>query len=212
MTCPDLFGRQRAAEVIDLARFQFIQNGDVVRHWFQRGWEGAYARPEDCFEPFIFTWIALNAWGACVTRQDNDPEWVQDLAQDPDMNRRFADCVADRQHPMAVAAEGFRRYWPIPRVQVWRRVEGRPDSSSVQDRARFFRNARIPCAPQCSLRHFEAEEEVPLDWRHFLPAVYRVRCNLFHGEKSPHDPVDLTIVRTSFITLVHFMRTLGHFS
>ena len=29
----------------------------------------------NCFEPFIFLWIAFNAWAACVTGMDDDFKW-----------------------------------------------------------------------------------------------------------------------------------------
>ncbi|HSL03518.1 MAG TPA: hypothetical protein VK901_08275 [Nitrospiraceae bacterium] len=213
MTCPDLFQRPRPKRVLDTARFRYVRDGEVIRHWFERGWQGMHAPAEECFEPFIFTWIALNAWGECVTGQELDQHWVQDLAQDPNLNREFAACIADPESAVTLGAQEFRTYWPIPRVQVWRRVDHlRPESQKGHDRARFFRDNAIPCAPQCALRHFDATEDIPLDWLHFLPAVYRVRCNLFHGEKSPYDRVDVRIVRASLTSLAEFMNRVGWFS
>lgn len=203
----------RREATLDLSRFDYLQNGNVVLHWFRRGWERRGAAPEDCFEPFIFTWIALNAWGECVSRQERDEDWVKSLALDPELNRQFAGFLDDTSVGARAAAERFRQYWPIPRVQVWRRDPNRrPVADTVHDRARFFHQQRIPCEPGCAWQHFEEGEEVPLDWEHFLPAVYRVRCNLFHGEKSPYDPDDGIIVQSSFQTLVSFMARLGPFS
>jgi hypothetical protein len=46
------------------------------------------------------------------------------------------------------------------------------------------------CEPQCYLEH----DAVPLDWGHTLAALYRVRCNLFHGEKARSSENDRVVV------------------
>jgi hypothetical protein len=173
-----------------------------------------HADIQNCFEPFIFTWIALNAWGECVTGQERDEDWVRSLAHDQLLNDTFAIYLnEDNLGESLSAAARFRKHWPIPRVQVWHRDRSRrPTTNTVQDRARFFAQHRIPCEPACAIQHFDKSEEIPLDWEHFLPATYRVRCNLFHGEKSPYEPVDAEIVRASFQTLVGFMNKLAHFA
>ena len=170
---------------LDLKRFGYLGNSNVIRHWFQRGWQMRTAALQDCFEPFIFTWIALNAWGECVTQQERDEEWVRSLANDQTLNERFSHFLKmPAANGIIQSAEQFCFRWPIPRVQVWRRYgPDLPKTQSVHDRARFFAERKIPCEPACALQHFDHGEQVPLDWEHFLPATYRVRCNLFHGEK-----------------------------
>jgi hypothetical protein len=61
-------------------------------------------------------------------------------------------------------------------------------------------------APQCWKRHHDAKVPVPLDWPHTLAALYRVRCNLFHGEKAAHSEMDQRIVADALRTLVSFLR------
>lgn len=196
---------------VEEGRFGYLRNGETVRHWFQRAWQMRSASPEECFEPFIFAWIALNAWGECITNQEHDEDWVRSLAHNDALNRRFGEFLACSTINRRMV-EMFRNYWPVPRVQVWRRFNDQsPQSNTSHDRARFFKERRIPCAPQCALQHLDAGQEVPLDWEHFLPAVYRVRCNLFHGDKSPYDLHDARIVHSSFTSLVEFMNELGHF-
>lgn len=215
MACQHSSPARNAAE-LDFDRSHYLKNGNVVRHWFQRAWQVHDAGLENCFEPFIFTWISLNAWGECVTGQEHDKDWVRSLAQNQTLNDRFVahfNGPNGRDADATNTANAFRAYWPIPRIQVWRKHRGRrPETNTVHDRARFFSQNKIPCEPKCALRHFELDEEIPLDWEHFLPATYRMRCNLFHGEKSPYDPVDAEIVRASFRTLVGFMNDLRYFS
>jgi len=45
-----------------------------------------------------------------------------------------------------------------------------------------------------------------LDWAHTLKAIYRVRCNLFHGEKAIHSEIDQKIVLSAFRVLIHMLK------
>ncbi len=60
--------------------------------------------------------------------------------------------------------------------------------------------------PKCWKRHIDSGEDVPLDWAHILKGIYKVRCNLFHGQKSAHSEMDKQIVSAAFLTLVHFVK------
>lgn len=138
---------------LDLHRFDYLRNSNVVRHWFQRAWQMREAPLEDCFEPFIFTWIALNAWGECVTEQENDADWVRSVAQDQTLGNSFTVHLGGPTGQGArTIANRFRAYWPIPRVQAWRKDRSRrPETKSVHDRARFFAQHHIQCEPKCAL-------------------------------------------------------------
>lgn len=55
--------------------------------------------------------------------------------------------------------------------------------------------------PHCYLEH----DHVPLDWPHTLVALYRVRCNLLHGEKSRSSENDQQMVEAAFTILLAFV-------
>ncbi|MDO8691418.1 MAG: hypothetical protein Q7R39_15655, partial [Dehalococcoidia bacterium] len=61
------------------------------------------------------------------------------------------------------------------------------------------------CAPCCSKRHMDGNEAIPLDWPHTLAALYRVRCNLFHGEKALDSENDGQVVAAALRALLGFM-------
>jgi hypothetical protein len=42
---------------------------------------------------------------------------------------------------------------------------------------------------------------MPLDWAHAMKALYRVRCNLFHGEKARTSEDDKRIVTAAYNVL-----------
>jgi hypothetical protein len=46
---------------------------------------------------------------------------------------------------------------------------------------------------------------VPLDWAHTVKAIYRVRCNLFHGEKARTSEDDERIVLAARDVLAVFI-------
>jgi hypothetical protein len=183
-----------------------------VREWLRRA-RGAHRQDStENVESFMFTWIAFNSWGECVADQERDSDWVYSLSVDRDLNERFAACLL-RDPAGSDSAHRFRKYWPIPRVQQWRREPSRwPLSEHVLDRARFFHEEGIWHDPQCALRHLEGDEEIPLDWEHLVQAAYRVRCNLFHGDKSPSHADDVAIVRSVAEPLLGFMLSLDAFA
>lgn len=68
-----------------------------------------------------------------------------------------------------------------------------------------YLNGGMKHFPECWPYHQEEAETIPLDWLTHLP-IYRVRCNLFHGNKSTHSEMDSAIVQPAFHTLIRFFR------
>jgi len=89
-------------------------------------------------------------------------------------------------------AEMFQSYWPVFKAQELRRLgviaHWQGDRSRTTDH--YLRAGARQLSPDCWLRHHEAREDIPLDFPHTAVALYRVRCNLFHGDKAPHSEVD----------------------
>jgi hypothetical protein len=99
----------------------------------------------------------------------------------------------------------FAGLWPILKVSrlrelgidLWRlRDVRRPERIDAYRRA-----GADKFEPQCFYDH----EEVPLDWGHTLEALYRVRCNLFHGEKARIFEDDREIVSMAYESLRAFL-------
>lgn len=177
------------------------------------GWrERALVRGGDSsFESFIYLWIAFNSWAACVTGSDADHEWQRGLVADPTLNEEF-DQQMSAATETAEAARRFAELWPIFRVSKLR--ERGIDYWSGQYRSRdemihtYLDAGAREFAPECLFDH----EELPLDWGHTLAALYRVRCNLFHGEKAGSSENDQVVVSAAYQTLRAFLdesRLLG---
>lgn len=54
-------------------------------------------------------------------------------------------------------------------------------------------------APDCHMTH---TGEIEPDWAHTLEALYRVRCNLFHGQKSGGGNEDRMILQAAVRVLL----------
>lgn len=195
--------------IADVRHERFDQLGQgrrVIHSWFERGWRGRDNPESECFEPFIFTWIALNGWAECVTDLDRrDQDWVQSIAAEPDLAAVFHSLLSEDPVINEAAVE-FTRFWPIPRLQALRRRAELMNSwhSNAQATETFAR-AGVDLGPRCAFRHQVRHEGIPLDWSHFLWALYRARCNLFHGEKNPYHWGDQAVIARGFKVLVHAM-------
>lgn len=178
----------------------------LVRGWFEKA-HAAMTADDECFEAFIFAWFAVNGWAACVTGKDRDADYIRALQRSTELAEKFQSLLAGNPQFKSAASE-FQRFWPIFKAQDIRRAGHR--SPAAADRLAIVQHY-FDCdlrvfEPQCWKSHKDAGEEVPLDWAHTLAAIYRVRCNLFHGEKSAHSEMDQEIVLAALVVLVMFFR------
>ena len=202
MTCPYQNPSPRA---LDIGKyFRLHQDGKrLIDSWFTRAFEARMCLPTESFEPFIFCWISFNAWASCVTGVDTDREIVRRIYNCPELRSRFDNLrTNDPEFSNAIAA--FSGLWPIFKAQQLRRqdIHYQQGETRQQTIERYFRIPNISFEPECWREH---ENGIPLDLPHSLAAIYRVRCNLFHGEKSPHSEMDAIIVKAAFDVLVRFL-------
>jgi hypothetical protein len=177
----------------------------LIQGWLTRAREGAAANT-DAFEPFVYLWIAFNGWAACVTGKDADHEWRRALIADPSLTGAFERAVAEAT-PAGAAARRFAQLWPIFKVAELRQrnIDYWPSEHDNQSRAEKTRTYVDAGARQFEPRCFLEHDHVPLDWPHTLVALYRVRNNLFHGEKSRSSENDQRVVEATFTTLLAFV-------
>jgi len=213
MPCPQ-FVSNRPTAAVDLHRFQRLhrEGRRLISEWFKRAWQARERSPEDCFEPFIFAWFAFNGWAACVTGLDQDRAYLDALMRCPQVTQHFDEALKSPDCALAQHASSFASLWPIFDVRALRhrgihtwdaRHLGRIERAGlVQD---YLSHGATRFQPQCWIRHQQAGEQAPLDWPHTLAALYRVRCNLFHGEKAAHSEMDQVVIVSALQTLLHFL-------
>lgn len=204
--CP--YAAPSTRQPLDLNKHRYLHaDGQrLITTWFDRAWR---ARADDsaAFESFVFAWIAVNAWAACVTGEDRDREYMDRLAHDPGLRTAFGNLMVSSVD-FEQEAERFFQLLPIFKAQQLRRNgihldEHVPRGERIR---RYFEAGLTGFEPECAKLHLDRGEPIPRDWPHFIQAVYRVRCNLFHGEKSAHSEMDRIIVRTALLSLTAFFR------
>lgn len=178
----------------------------LISAWFERAW-GERLNEQATFEGFIFSWMAVNAWAACVTGEDLDREYMHCLKEDGGLRERFQ-LVTDQHPEVRSDAQEFVSLLPIFKAQKLRRagVFGQDGMARAELVQRYLAEGIREFEPECAEWHQARGEPVPCDWPHVIAAIYRVRCNLFHGEKSAHSEMDRRIVRAAFLTLTGFFR------
>ncbi len=210
MICRELINTHLLEVSIDFDRYTYLhpEGQRLISGWFDRAWDMRDCQEGDCFEAFIFAWIAINGWGACITERDEDYQYLDALKRDQKLYQDFNRLVAIPKSPLAFHAVQFAKQWPIFEERPLRRrhiiVSHEHDRRAVIKR--YFDAGATSFAPKCWKRHNDAKEQVPVDWPHTLAALYRVRCNLFHGEKAAHSEMDQQVVSGAFRTIVHFLR------
>ena len=185
----------------------------LIHGWLNRAWRSWGNRSEEPFEPFIFFWFAFNSWAACVTDTDKDADIMDALAADRELNETFEALTKEQESDVAVNAKMIFDLLPIFDAKTLnRRKILLFDSqwSRAERVAHYFRHGADAFEPKCWRRHSDSGESVPMDWAHILKAIYKVRCNLFHGQKMAHSEMNRRIVAAAFLTLANFIKEAGY--
>ncbi len=214
MTCPELLHSHLRRVPIDFSRyFNLHPHGHALIYgWFQRSWSMLDCQGDDCFEAFIYAWFAFNGWAACVTDRDEDYKYIDALKRDPTLCQKFSNLAADSDSPFGNYAEQFAKLWPIFDVRSLRRLYISSLYTGIRSSVieHYLAAGATNFEPKCWKRHKDAGEPIPIDWPHTLAALYKVRCNLFHGQKSAYLEMDRQIVSLAFRTLAYFFAEVLH--
>ena len=215
--CPELFQQQdkkggikgmKEPKPVDFNEYRLLHREGkfLIRSWFERAWQAR--KSENVFEPFIFAWFAFNGWGTCVTNTDTDADMIDSLIADRRMNDDFNDLVNTPESTVSTNAKILLSFLPIFDVKELKKLNllyGNQGKSRREIIDNYLTGGAIKFEPRCRNNHLSIGENIPLDWAHILRAIYKVRCNLFHGQKSAHSEMDKQIVSAAFQTLTYFL-------
>lgn len=177
-------------EMADLAR-ELIDNAD---------------RQRSAFMSFVNIWMAFNGWMESVTDANSDAAMITALAE----NARAIDAYDTLVHTSPQfrrRVELFSGMWPVLNVRDVRRTLGRDA---------FWQFSRDELLEACVRQNVKlqpvgwADGSVP-SWAQVLRTVYMVRCNMFHGSKSPQNLRDRDLVLHSDRILRAFIDQSGCF-
>jgi hypothetical protein len=141
------------------------------------------------FMSFALTWMAFNGWMESVTDVERDSEMITALAENPRITNVYDDLMrtSDEFRRRVIA---FAAMWPVLNVRDVRRKLGWDA---------FWRYRREELLKVCEQRRVRQEPlgwsdgDVPT-WPQLLRTIYSIRCNLFHGAKSPQNARDHDLV------------------
>lgn len=207
-SCP-YESQEQGGRTLQLMKHKYLHEDGrkLITTWFKQAWDRKHD-DSATFESFIFTWISVNAWAACVTGQDADTAYLRELKSDSGLREKYQHLLKSDQQ-FQHDSDSFIGLLPIFKAQDLRRRGVRPPKTVSTRREivqHYFDEQHIPYAPKCAEWHLARDGHLPNDWPHVISAIYRVRCNLFHGEKAAHSEMDKEIVRAAFLTLIGFFR------
>lgn len=177
--------------------------GPLIQSWMWRA-ESALNEGEP-FECFIFTWIAFNGWAERGRGEERDVQWIRRLASCQPIRTDFSAFLAADQEAASLAT-ALRDFAPVFRAREQRALPP-PPSPARAVRVAYWLGKGVGHRPECFAAHHEG---MPIDWPHLLHAIYQVRCNLFHGEKSIASDVDRDLVTWASRILLPFLRFTGY--
>lgn len=166
---------------------------------------GSDNRQSSPFLPFMNTWMGFNGWMESVTDAANDRAMLTALADNRRMIDAYDALLRGEAFEHQVAA--FSDLWPVLNVRDVRRKLGR-DAVWQLDRDALLeecRRANVRIEPLGW-----TDGDVPT-WAQVLRTVYLIRCNLFHGAKSPQNRRDRDLVRRADQVLRSFIEGSGCF-
>lgn len=158
------------------------------------------------FMAFIYRWMAFNGWMSAVTLGDSDREMIDALAAAPRLVDAYDQLMAG-DAAFAGMVNAFAAMWPVLNVKSVRAKLGY---------AAFREHNRPTLLALCAANNIKQLPQawvagaVP-SWEQLLRTIYQVRCNLFHGEKSPQAFRDYELVTASDKILARFIAGAGCF-
>lgn len=167
---------------------------------------GEVNRRRSPFLPFMNTWMAFNGWMESVTDGGSDAAMITALAENRRMTGVFDELV-DQNHAFRERVLVFADMWPVLNVRDVRKKLGY-DAFWKMDRDALF---------EACLREDVKMQPVGWaandhpTWPQILRTIYLIRCNLFHGAKSPQNDRDRDLVRQADWILRSFIRETGCF-
>ncbi len=155
---------------------------------------------------FMYRWMAFNGWMSAVTLKATDREMIDAFVAAPRLIDAVDQLMAGDPDFRQMVTE-FTALWPVLNVRSVRAKLGY-DAFRQHDRAALL----ALCAA-------ENVKQQPADWvagghpnwEQLLRTIYQVRCNLFHGEKSPQNFRDRDLVFASDRILARFIAATGCF-
>lgn len=173
---------------------------DIVLGWINF----ANKLEDDYFKKLILLWVGFNGWATCVTEIDRDSQMIDALCRSPKLNARFGR-IYSQNEIFKRNVDSLHAHFPIFDGRSFRRKldkKGKILPGNIDEHIALglSEDMKISHAPQGWIK-----DTLP-SWQSTLRGIYKVRCNLFHGQKDLMHAGDQLVVELSFKVLSHFIR------
>jgi hypothetical protein len=177
-------------DTIDLTR-ELVDNAD---------------RQRSSFMSFVNMWMAFNGWMESVTEATTDAAMITAVAEHRRVSGSYEELM-ERSSEFRRRVLTFSEMWPVVNVRDLRKKLGYDA---------FHRCSRQELLRECAREDVKFQPVawtnggIPT-WPQLLRTIYAIRCNMFHGSKSPQNSRDRDLVRHSDRILKIFIEQTGCF-
>ena len=164
----------------------------------------ATERQRSAFASFMTVWMGFNGWLECVTEAQTDRAMIMAISSNTKCASVYGGLLAGHAD-FRTAVKDFSAMWPVLNVRDVRAKLG-PDAFN-----QFSRQDLLMEVLGKDVKHEPAgwiHNQMPT-WPQLIRTIYSVRCNLFHGAKSPQNRRDHELVVTSDRILRRFIELSG---
>ena len=163
-------------------------------------------RQRSAFMSFVNIWMAFNGWMAAVTGQETDANMIRDIAANDRLIKAYTGLLESSRAFHRLVSD-FATMWPVLNVRDVRKKLGRDA---------FWRLESDALVAACDAATVKKQPMgwnagATPSWEQLLRTIYQVRCNLFHGEKSPQNTRDRQLILKSDRILRAFLAEAGCF-
>lgn len=163
----------------------------IIKSWYKIA-QNPVEEPNDYFDRFISVWISFNAYfvaefheEACKLAKNHDPwerKYLEAIYSDQNNKNIYLDLIGESE----IFKENLEIFMEL--------LKNTRCPGHISDMRRQ-RNGCENAQEFSDINNFEQ----------FILITYRIRCNLFHGNKLPNSDDDLKIVKTIFTLLNCFL-------
>lgn len=208
---------QRRGNLLDRSLLKPQEFWWFAEPWLRKAYDHGFMHDKP-FEGLIYLWVTFNGWlGQIVadrTKAEKDWYLIEAAGQDTMLNDKFRSLMVEDTE-FSSTVKQFARLWPVFKVRALQDHGLKHWNGNVTDRPNYLRECFMnnwekgDFSPTCFREHQPdpsdprtfSSSNVPRDWSHTLSAIYKVRCNLFHGGKSFSYSGDGIFVKFAFLIL-----------
>lgn len=151
--------------------FEHARLNRLIRDWYQRS-QGKAVREPDAFDQFAYLWVSFDAWSKTASRSLSSRGAIEFCKTEKGFVAEHKRLL-DKDAEFAKSVNRLKEMCPIRKI---------------------VRRGNQLVGQKVRINDIKIFGEV-------LEAIYTIRNNFFHGDKSPNEKRDLELVELAFQTL-----------